>query len=72
MALLKKKYVSFGREDKTFGIRALIKGDSWAVRIAIFVLLSGIFFLVIQLTHHRPNLRDLKQGQILFDSLNEK
>ena len=65
MALLRRRYASFGREDKTFGIRALIKGDSWAVRIGVFVVLSAIFFLVVQLTHHRVNPKDQKQEQEL-------
>ena len=65
MALLRRRYASFGREDKTFGIRALIKGDSWAVRIGMFVLLSAIFFLVVQLTHHRVNPQEQKQEQEL-------
>ncbi len=63
MALLRRRYASFGREDKTFGIRALIKGDSWAVRIGVFVLLSAIFFLVVQLTHHRINPNERNQVQ---------
>ena len=63
MALLRRRYASFGREDKTFGVRALIKGDSWAVRIGVFVLLAGIFFLVVQLTHHRVNPQEEKQEQ---------
>ena len=68
MALLRRRYASFGREDKTFGIRALIKGDSWAVRIGVFVILSSIFFLVVQLTHHRVNPELLKQEQTPFPS----
>ncbi len=63
MALLRRRYASFGREDKTFGIRALIKGDSWAVRIGVFVVLSAVFFLVVQLTHHRVNPLDQQQNQ---------
>ena len=60
MALLRKRYASFGREDKTFGIRALIKGDSWLVRIGIFVILSAFFLLIVQLTHHRINPQEQK------------
>ena len=60
MALLRRRYASFGREDKTFGIRALIKGDSWAVRIAVFVIISAIFYLVVQLTHRRVNPEEQK------------
>jgi len=63
MALLRKRYSSFGREDKTFGIRALIKGDSWLVRIALYVILAGIFYLVVQLTNHRTNPAELQQEQ---------
>ena len=63
MALLRRRYASFGREDKTFGIRALIKGDSWAVRIGVFVVLSAIYFLVVQLTHHRVNPKEQNQEQ---------
>jgi hypothetical protein len=63
MALLRRRYASFGRENKTFGIRALIKGDSWAVRIGLFVILSAVFFLVVQLTHHRVNPQEQKQEQ---------
>lgn len=63
MALLRRRYASFGREDKTFGIRALIKGDSWAVRIGVFVILSGIFFLIVQLTNHRVNPQEQKIEQ---------
>ncbi|MFI5264889.1 MAG: hypothetical protein ACHQM6_10280 [Candidatus Kapaibacterium sp.] len=61
MALLRRRYASFGREDKTFGIRALIKGDSWAVRIGVFVILSLFFYLIVQLTHHRINPAEQKQ-----------
>jgi hypothetical protein len=68
MALLRRRYSSFGREDKTFGIRALIKGDSWAVRIAVYVVLAGIFYLVVQLTHHRVNPQEQKQEQPVPDS----
>ena len=63
MALLRKRYASFGREDKTFGIRALIKGDSWAIRIAVYLVLAGIFFLVVQLTHRRVNPQEQKTEQ---------
>ena len=61
MALIRRRYASFGREDKTFGIRALIKGDSWAVRIAFFVILSAFFYLVVQLTHHHVTPQETKQ-----------
>ena len=71
MALLRRRYASFGREDKTFGIRALIKGDSWIVRIALFVVLASLFILVVQLTHHRTNPQEQKQTQPA-DSNNEK
>ena len=72
MALLRRRYASFGREDKTFGIRALIKGDSWAVRISFFVILSAFFYLVVQLTHHRVSPQETKQDQLPADSSNEK
>jgi len=72
LALLRRRYASFGREDKTFGIRALIKGDSWAVRIAFFVILSVFFYLVVQLTHHRVTPQETKQEQLPADSSNEK
>ncbi len=65
MALLRRRYASFGREDKTFGIRALIKGDSWAVRIAVFVVMAAIFFLTVQLTRHHVNPEEQKQVQPL-------
>jgi len=74
MALMRKRYASFGREDKTFGIRALIKGDSWLVRIAVFLMLGFFFYLVVQLTHHRIAPGDAKQSQPLPlpDSADEK
>jgi hypothetical protein len=61
MALIRRRYASFGREDKTFGIRALIKGDSWIVRIAVFIVLSAVFYLIVQLTHHRVSSVEQKQ-----------
>lgn len=72
MALLRRRYASFGREDKTFGLRALIKGDSWAVRIAVFLILSSLFYLIVQLTHHRVNPQEQKQEMPAADSTNEK
>jgi hypothetical protein len=63
MTLLRRRYASFGREDKTFGIRALIKGDSWAVRITLYVILAAIFYLLVQLTHHRVNPQEQKLEQ---------
>jgi hypothetical protein len=75
MALLRKRYASFGREDKTFGLRALIKGDSWLVRIAVYIGLAGIFYLVVQLTHRRVNPQEQKieqTPQYPADSGNEK
>jgi large-conductance mechanosensitive channel len=71
MALLRRRYASFGREDKTFGIRALIKGDSWIVRIAVFVILGFLFFLLVQLTTHRVNPQDQKQEMPPADSTDE-
>ncbi len=72
MALLRRRYTSFGREDKTFGIRALIKGDSWAVRIALFVMLGFLFYVAVQLTHHRVNPQEQKQTPTPADTGNEK
>ncbi|MEI8135351.1 MAG: hypothetical protein WCH46_09840 [bacterium] len=71
MALLRKRYASFGREDKTFGVRALIKGDSWAVRIGVYVVLGLFFFLIVQLTHRRVNPQDQKQEQTVRDSIDK-
>jgi hypothetical protein len=72
MALLRRRYASFGREDKTFGIRALIKGDSWVVRIGVFVILSTLFYLIVQLTHHRVTPQETKQEQLPADTTDEK
>jgi hypothetical protein len=68
MALLRRRYASFGREDKTFGIRALIKGDSWAVRITLYVILAAFFYLLVQLTHHRVNPQEQKLEQQTQDT----
>jgi hypothetical protein len=68
MALLRRRYASFGREDKTFGIRALIKGDSWAVRIALYVILAAFFYFIVQLTHHRVNPQEQKHEMPAPDS----
>ncbi len=54
MALWQKRYSSFGREDRASGVRALVKGDSFFIRAMVFVVLAGIFYLVVQLTHHTP------------------
>ncbi len=54
MALWQKRYSSFGREDRVSGVRALVKGDSFFIRAIVFVVLAGIFYLVVQLTHHTP------------------
>ena len=72
MALLRRRYASFGREDRTFGIRALIKGDSWAVRIALYLLLSAAFFLIVQITHRRVNPEEQKQEQPVQTIPNKK
>ncbi|MEP7234785.1 MAG: hypothetical protein ABI778_05770 [Ignavibacteriota bacterium] len=72
MALIRKRYASFGREDKTFGIRALIKGDSLAVRVGVFVILSLFFYLIVSLTNHRVNTLEQKQGQLPIDTTSEK
>ena len=51
MARSFKRYASFGREDKLVGIRAFFNGESIFVRLAIFLVLGGIFLLIVQLTH---------------------
>ena len=54
MALLKKSYSSFGREDKLSGVRAIIKGDTFFIRLIAFALLAGLFLLIVELTHKTP------------------
>jgi len=54
MAFLKKSYSSFGREDKLSGIRAIVKGDTFYIRLIAFVLLAGLFLLIVELTHKTP------------------
>ena len=54
MAIWQKRYSSFGREDRASGVRALVKGDSFFIRIIAYVVLAGLFFLVVQLTHRTP------------------
>ena len=54
MALFKKTYASFGREDKLSGVRAIVKGDTFFVRLLAYLLLAGIFLLVVELTHKTP------------------
>ncbi|HET9135369.1 MAG TPA: hypothetical protein VFO76_01935 [Candidatus Kapabacteria bacterium] len=54
MALLKKSYASFGREDKLSGVRAIVKGDNFFIRLIAYVLLAGLFLLIVEVTHKTP------------------
>ena len=53
MALLRKRVPTFGREDRPSGIRVLLKGQSLFIRLVAFVVVSGVFLLVVSLTHRR-------------------
>ncbi len=54
MALIRRRVASFGREDRTFGLAAILKADSFLIRLIAFVILGGIFYLVVQMTHKTP------------------
>ncbi len=54
MALFNKRYSSFGREDRLVGMRALLKGDTFIIRLAAYLLLAGLFLLIVELTHKTP------------------
>ena len=51
MALIRKRYSSFGREERPSGIRALIKADTLVIRAIAFALCAMIFLLIVQITH---------------------
>ena len=53
MALLRKRVPTFGREDRPSGIRVLLKGQSIFIRLVAFLVVSGVFLLVVTLTHRR-------------------
>lgn len=53
MALLRKRVPTFGREDRPSGIRVLLKGQSIFIRLVAFIVVSGVFLLVVSLTHRR-------------------
>ena len=54
MALIRKRYSSFGREERPSGIRALVKADTFFVRVIAFGLCALIFLLIVQVTHKNP------------------
>jgi hypothetical protein len=56
MALFQKRFSSFGREDRASGVMALLKADSIIIRLIVFVVLGGIFYLVVQATHKAPRV----------------
>lgn len=56
MALFSTRVSSFGREDRVSGLRALLKADSIVIRLAVFIILGGIFYLVVQATHETPRV----------------
>ncbi|MBS1904348.1 MAG: hypothetical protein JSS75_11635 [Bacteroidetes bacterium] len=54
MAVFNKRLASFGREDRSSGIRAFLRSDSIVIRLIVFIVMSGIFYLVVQATHKAP------------------
>ncbi len=54
MALFKTRISSFGREDRASGLRAFIQADSIVIRLVVFLVMGGIFYLVVQATHKTP------------------
>ncbi len=54
MALFNKRYSSFGREDRLVGMRALLKGDTFLIRLVAYLVLAGLFLLMVELTHKTP------------------
>ena len=54
MALFNKRYSSFGREDRLVGMRALLKGDTFLIRLVAYLVLAGLFLLMVEITHKTP------------------
>lgn len=63
MALFLNRVPGFGREDRASGLRALLKADSIIVRLVIFIILGGIFYLVVQSTNDGQRIHVGVQGQ---------
>jgi hypothetical protein len=53
MPLLRKRVPTFGREDRPSGIRVLLRGQSFFIRLVAFLVVAGVFLLIVTLTHRR-------------------
>ncbi len=65
MALIRKRYTSFGREDKLVGVKALLRGDSIIIRAIAFALCVGIYLLVVEVTHKKTSAENATQDTIV-------
>jgi hypothetical protein len=65
MALIRKRYTSFGREDKLVGVKALLRGDSIIIRAIAFALCAGIYLLVVEVTHKKTPTENTTQDSVV-------
>jgi hypothetical protein len=64
MALFRRNYGGYGREDKQVGLKTLLRGDTFLIRILAFALCIGVYYLIVHYTH-----KDMGPGQKQADSL---
>lgn len=65
MALFRKRYGGYDREDKPPLIQSLIKGDSIVVRIGAFIVCALLYYVIVQATHKdSPSDRPTKDSVI--------
>ena len=57
MALLRKRVPTFGREDRVSGLRVLLRGQSFFIRLVAFLVVAGLFLLFVTLTHKSTDSR---------------
>jgi hypothetical protein len=53
MPFLRKRVPTFGREDRASGLRVLLRGQSFFIRLVAFLVVAGVFLLIVTLTHRR-------------------
>lgn len=51
MAFRRKRIPTFGREDRTSGLRTLLRGQSFFVRLVAFLIVAALFLIAVNLTH---------------------
>jgi hypothetical protein len=51
MALFRRSYGGYGREDKQVGLKTILRGDAFLIRLAAFALCVALYYLIVHYTH---------------------